>query len=160
MHKVVVINSFRNHDSSLYLKKNQKSILKNSTKPTGIRHLNWKSNLFSPIILLRYFKKTSIITELYLLYMHYNFKIFLASIKSHKKKCHLMIIGVDSFCVNLCKFLLYEECVNASEPAAVLGYLMKIKVVVDIHLVSTTAGSLLHPSPHYPISPSPHKQKQ
>jgi hypothetical protein len=159
MHEVVVINSFLNHDSKLYPIKNQKSIPRNSAKTTGIRHFNRKSNPLIPNILLYYYQKILVITDLYSLNIHYNLKCFLNGIKAHKKKCNLMIIGVDSFCVYLCNFLLYEGCVNAGEPAAVLRYLMQIKVVVEIQLVSTVAGSLLHPSPHYPIPPAPFLNK-
>jgi hypothetical protein len=66
-----------------------------------------------------------------------------------------MTVGVDSFCVYLSKFLLYRRCVNVKlgEPAVVLYFPVKVKVVERIQPGSTAAGSLRNPTPHSPISP-------
>ena len=75
--------------------------------------------------------------------------------KTKSKKCHTIIAVVDSFFVYLCKFILYERCVNVKscEPAAVLGFPVRVKVVERIQPESTAVGSLRNPTPHSPISP-------
>ena len=50
-------------------------------------------------------------------------------------------------------FILYERCVNISEPAAVTVFPIKIKVVEEVRPEFAAAGSLRNLPPHSPISP-------
>jgi hypothetical protein len=142
MNEVVVINSFRNHCSSLYPIKNQKSIAGNWTKKTVVRHFNREFFLLSPIILLCYFPKILIFTIFQPLNIIYNSKFYLCGRESDEKKFNSMRCGADSCRFYQCVFLKCDRFVNACEPAAVLGFPEKVKVAERIQPESTAAGSL------------------
>ena len=142
MNEVVVINSFRNHDSSLYPIKNQKSIAGNWTKKTVVRHFNREFFLLSPIILLCYFSKILIITVFNSLNIRYNSNFSLTGSESDEKKFNSMRCGADSCRLYQCAFLKCDRCVNAFEPAVVIVFPIKIKVVEEIRPEFAAAGSL------------------
>jgi hypothetical protein len=119
MNEVVVINSFRNHDLSLYPIKNQKSIAGNWTEKTVVRHFNREFFLLSPIILLCYFPKNLNITIFRPLNIIYNSKFYLCGRESDQKKFNSMRCGADSCRFYQCVFLKCDRCVSAGEPAAV-----------------------------------------
>jgi hypothetical protein len=128
MNEVVVINSFRNHDSLFYLIKNLMSIPGISLKITVLSAINRKFNFLSPIILLYYLRIYLIIAGFLQMIFRYISKFFSVSNKAGEKKFNSRLLG-EKFCqYYLCAFLKCERCINRGEPAAVLVSHIKIKV--------------------------------
>jgi len=142
MNEVVNINSFRNHDSPLYPKKKQKSISVNPIKTTVIADFNQQFNLFSPSILLYGFKIFSIITVFCMANIRYNSKFILCVIDAEKKNCSLKLTRLGSFHVFMWVILLFVRFVVTGEPAAVVGSLVREKVVERVLMQNAAAGSL------------------
>jgi hypothetical protein len=140
--KVLVFNSFHNHDSLFYPIKNQKSIPGITLKRAKLPGFNQELNLLSLIFLLYNMRKFMNIIIFLLIYFRYNSISFLSSNKKSQKKYSSMFYRVDSCRFYLFSFLNCDKCVNTGEPAAVLVFLIRIKVVEESRPESAAVGSL------------------